>query len=67
MNGLEMRAQRIGERAARRLRDRVAAALHGELGDAVREGEGGVTIEGARAAARMWSEPALRWIAGLIR
>ena len=67
MRGLEARAARIGARAAARLRGRAAEALRAELGEAVREADGMVTIEGGRAVARIWAEPALRWIAGLVR
>ena len=67
MRGLEARAARIGARAAARLRGRAADALRAELGDSVREEDGMVTIEGRRAVARIWAEPGLRWIAGLVR
>ncbi|MEG3181984.1 hypothetical protein [Sphingomonas sp. LT1P40] len=60
-------AKRMGERAAARVRARVAVALRERFGDAVREDADGVVIE-ARGVARRWlSDPALRWIAGLIR
>lgn len=62
-----MRARRAGERAAARLRARVAAALGGPLGEAVREEGEMVIVEGRRAVARVWADPALRWIAGLLK
>jgi len=67
MRGLEEAARRIGARAAVRTRARVAAALRESIGNGVREGDDGVTIEGRGAARRMLGDPALRWVAGLLK
>lgn len=67
MRGLEARARVLGERAVMRVRARVAAALREQLGEAVRETGDGVAVEGRRAVRRMLADPALRWVAGLIR
>lgn len=67
MRGFEGKARAVGERAAARARARVAAALRAKLGDAVRETADGVAVEGRGAVARMLADPALRWVAGLIR
>ncbi|MFL9839946.1 hypothetical protein ABS767_03125 [Sphingomonas sp. ST-64] len=67
MSGLETKARRIGARAAVQTRERIAAALQDELGEGVAVDGDRVTIAGRGAVARMLREPALRWIAGLIR
>lgn len=67
MSGLENQARRIGARAVERARDRVAAALREELGEAVGAEADGVVVTGRGAVARMLGDAALRWIAGMIR
>ena len=67
MRGLEAKARVLGERAVTRVRGRVADALREQLGEAVRENGDGVAVEGRCAVRRMLADPALRWVAGLIR
>ncbi|QDX27375.1 hypothetical protein FPZ54_16090 [Sphingomonas suaedae] len=67
MSALENQARRIGARAAERMRERVAVALRDELTEAVSVDDDAVVVTGRGAVARMLREPALRWIAGLIR
>lgn len=62
MTGIESKARRIGERAAVRTRARVAAVLRERLGEGVSETGEDVAIRGRR-----WDDPALRWIAGLLK
>lgn len=67
MSAIEAWGRRIADRAARATRARVAGRLRAELGEAVREDDGAVVIEGRRAVARMLVDPALRWVRGMMR
>lgn len=67
MRGLEARARVLGQRAVARVCRRVAGELREQLGDGVSETDGVVAVEGRDAVRRMQADPALRWIAGLIR
>lgn len=67
MRGLEARARVLGQRAVARVCGRVASELREQLGEGVSETDGAVAVEGREAVRRMRADPALRWIAGLIR
>jgi len=68
MERLEARGRAIGERAAERAVERLAAEARAALpGLEIEAGDGRVTIAGRGLGRRWLADPALRWLGGLLR
>lgn len=68
MEDLEARGRRIGERAADAAVARLAAEARAALpGLEIEAGAGRVTITGRGLARRWLTDPALRWLGGLLK
>lgn len=67
MSALAERGRAIGEAARARLTERVRGALAEVPGVTAAIEDGEVVLRGRRLGVRAMTEPALRWVAGLLR